>query len=213
MNTENSNSEEKKGVSRFTWIIGGLILCFVILVGLNVVRDQWIDQPSLANGTPANNGTEINAIISKQQWLDQASNQVINALLMRNREPVILTVMTLDHGSRTCQLDNLTDDINTRLNAKIPAGSNTRIVSRNEEVMRIIRQEIGTTLDQRGDFDPDSLVALGQKMGAQVVLTGKVVKEGDHHSITLNMIDMTTQSYMPGLSHHFLVSGLDLQCY
>lgn len=204
MNKENT---EKKAFSGLAIIIGVLLIILVILFTVNVTRMFRNDKVTVSNDE-----VKVTSVFSKEVWLDYSSDQIINKILERKKEPTMLVALKPGNLKKSCRLGNLTVELISVLNSKIPFDNKMRIVSRSEEIDAIIDREVGGMLENQGDFHPDFWASLGENVGADVVLVGTVNYYENYFTVAFDMVDIAEKTFIPGVSLRTKVRGLNLNC-
>lgn len=155
--------------------------------------------------------THAKAIYSAERWVRLVSRSLLDTLKGRGYNNKRFLITLWDKTSK-CSLSPLTSHLITVFNGMIPVNSNFQVVNRNPDISREIEKEIERQLDNQGDFNQDTLVALGEKFGANVLIYGEFYESRSAFNASVNGLDISKQIYLPGLSINKKVKRSDIRC-
>ena len=139
-------------------------------------------------------------IFAKSPNLDTTISSISESIVnIGNEKSAIIAILDFKAGTKELGVyikDKLTSKI-----MEIDKNSNLKIVSRDE----LDKLEKETDYQYSGYVDDDTAVSLCKKIGAQVLVVGKIEEMGNEFSLTVKMVSVETAEYL--FFRNFMVSS------
>ena len=188
-----------------------LIGLWGILVLLLAMTYFW---PSLSSGNGTSRPesakskntplTSTGRVLDRETWVTTSAERLLASLRQHTPDSPkgrrIAAVFCLKDGLHTCELPNLTLLFSNALNGMIGKGESIHIVVRDPRQASLINEELVVQLKNVERFDENTLVTLGENLGADIVVSGILLEERAHIACMVNALSVARKAYIQGVS-------------
>ncbi len=151
-------------------------------------------------------------IYSSSEWSRRTAARFIGELKeVGSGQPHIAVAFYLKRGERVCDLTGFNLEFINKFNQLIP-GNTMKLVVRDRQTLQLLQNEISLQFSKSDFFDKASLVELGQRLGANVMIVGALIEKREFTEVLVNAVSVAEQALIPGISSDFLLKKGAIDC-
>ncbi len=150
-------------------------------------------------------------VLSYEKWADETSSHLLAIIQKQGYSQSKIMFVFYDQTSQ-CTLAMPLSLFMNQMNAKMSSAMSLRLVNRDERIAFAISEEIHAQRSHRDDFDRHTLVALGKKFGADVLVNASFHEQHDFYAVSIDGYDIAKGIQLPGLSDRGKIRRGDVSC-
>ncbi|RLL50853.1 carboxypeptidase regulatory-like domain-containing protein [Mariprofundus sp. EBB-1] len=150
-------------------------------------------------------------VVSLKKWSQEATDHLLKLVKEQGYKNSKMMFVFWDETSN-CAMPFVVTKFMTYMNQKMTVATDIRMVNRDEKISEAINSEIKTQRKNHSDFDKRTLVRLGKKYGANVVVYGKFEETKSAYDAFMTGFDVSKNISLPGFSETGRINRGDVSC-